>query len=207
MANANTVAAVYNLSQGNVTTETAFAGLSPIGGSSAAFGAGTTRAVVEVKPDVATGLFDGRPFRVRAAAKAASNGATNFTLKVYWNSGVNTNLTTFTGGDILLATSGITALASKPGSLWISALCIWDAASQQLAAVSEATLSNVVTTPIIVPAANVTATIGGVVLTTQNPVATAVTTTASLQFFATALFGTTQTGNAVTLTELAIDQI
>src|SRR6185312_5873239 len=144
--------------------------------------------LLAIPADIATGLFDGRPFRVRASWKGTSNGATNLTVKVYWNSGGNTNLTTFTN-DVLLMTSGTQAQASGSTSGFISSICIWDAASQRLAAASEATLGNIAT-PVTIPTANS----GAVTIAAAAPITTALVNASGLSFFATALFSASQTG-------------
>src|SRR2546422_8754640 len=95
MPNANTIAAFQNLSQGNVTSESAFA--SAAGGS--------VRAVLPPPAPGFTAVFEGHALRVRAVAKVTGGTTANYTLKVYGNYGGKTNLTTFTS-DIYILTRG-----------------------------------------------------------------------------------------------------
>ena len=188
MANTNTKSALYSLPANFGATETAVA----LRGST------TTRALLSVSNDVAGGLFDGHPFRVRVVAQGVASGAGNFVVNLYWNSAANTGLTTFTS-DILIIGSGNQALASKSGVVYMEAVCMWDSTSQQLAAFwnEAAGAANIPTTPAIIKTtAAVTAT---------SPVTTALTNTSSLSFFVTTAISAN--GTAATLIEAAIEQI
>jgi hypothetical protein len=191
MANSNTVFAEYNQVGPISSTETAIASVA----------GGTTRLLLGLTNDINGGLFDGRPFKVRAVSQGVASGACNFTQKIYWNSTSNTNLTTFTN-DILILSSSTQALASKSGYIIQEAVCIWDSTLKQLVSFNAA------------PAGYVSIpTTGGVVLGSTavvnagtNPVSsTGVGTINLVQFFVTHTMSANQTSS--TLVEFAIDRI
>ena len=202
--NLNTLASIGGLVLGNVTSETAFP----------AAAGGTTRGLLSLPPDpaflpntaaaavtVPWASVDGKPFRVRALSKVASGGAGTFQFQLYWNAATQTNLTTFTN-DIVIATDIYTGPATPatggvPCSFYLEAVCLWDSKSQQLMAAQGSSIANVTTTPHCV-VADWTLTPAGAA------VATGLASSSALQFFATALFGTTHAGNSATLVEFAI---
>lgn len=189
MANANTVGGLYNLAGPIATAETAF-------GPSAA---STVRATLNVRQDLASGFFDGHPFKVRAVAQAIGTGAGNWTFNIYWNKGVNTNLTTFTS-DVLLIGTGAIAVASKPATAFLEAYVMWDSQLQQVAAVKLLNINNLVSTPAI-PAGAINT------LSAANPLVAAgtVTNVSGLQFFATSTASANIT--ATSLIELCLEQV
>jgi hypothetical protein len=131
---------------------------------------------------------------VTATFKVKGGAAGNFTGKLYWNSGANSGLTAFTGDALIMASAAVpTAGANIAVSL--RARCFWDSASQQLMATALEVLSNIGTP-----------TFAGEAAASTIPVATSLATTDKLQFFATALFGTSNAGNVATLVELSITQ-
>lgn len=204
--NLNTAASLGGLSLGNVTSETAFP--SATGGS--------TRGVLTLPPDplflpstagaavaVPWAYVDGIPFLVKACCKVTSGGAGTFQFQVYWNSATATDLTTFTS-DIVIATDIYTgpttpATGGVPCSFYLEALCLWDSKSQQLCAAQGLGIGNVTTTPIRVYGPWTVTPVG-------SPVATGLAASSQLQFFATALFGTTHATNSATLVELSIER-
>lgn len=196
MSNANTVAFIQNLTGPTSATETAVAAQSPLGGFTTT--PTSVRAFIAPPQDVALGFFDGRPFFVRGLAKAIGTGAGNFTFNIYWNSGGNTNLTTFTN-DVLLIGSGAIAVASKPAVAFLEAFVMWDSSLQQVMAVKTRSYNNLTATPavpVVTPA-----------LSAANPLVAAgtVTNVSGLQFFATITCSANI--SATTLTELAIERI
>lgn len=202
MANANTIASLTNLTGPNSATETCVQ--APVGYINR-LGASTTgtplRALLEIRPDVTGGQFDGRPFKLRVIAQSIATGTNNFTVNVYWNSNNNTNLTTLTS-DVLVIGSGAIAQASKTSYSFMEATCFWDSSLQQLAAFWNETagLNDLITTPAIVKTtAAVTAT---------NPLASSLANAqASLGFFVTFTCGTPGNVTSTKLIELAVDQI
>jgi hypothetical protein len=163
----NTFAGVYNLPGPISTVETAVA----------QFNSTTTRVLVAPPQDIATGVLDGHPFLVKGLALAIGTGAGNFTFNIYWNKGVNTNLTTFTS-DILLIGSGTFAVGSKPAVALLEEMVMWDSNTQQVVGIQTRTYINKVATP-TVPV--VTPALG------TNPLVAAgtVTNVSALAFFAT----------------------
>lgn len=199
----DTIAQVNMLSQSNPTTETAFAALGAAGVTS------VNRAVVGLNPATSwdptsaaqtqlanATIFDGRPFKVRAAFKATGGAAGNFTGKVYANLGGNTNLTTFTN-DVNVLSTGAIATAGASITAYVEGIFIWDSASQQLAGAQGLCINNI-GTPAVLNS-------GAFTVTSTNPVKTSLALSGNIQFFATGLFGTSNAGNAVTLTELSIE--
>lgn len=188
MSNMNTFAGVYNLAGPISTVETAVA----IPGST------TVRQLLAPPQDIATGVLDGRMFRVRAVAKAVGTGAGNFTFNLYFNFGANTNLTTFTS-DVLIVGNGTVAVASKTAVSTMSALLFWDSTLQQLSGVKEFVWNSIVTTP--------TLTLATPAVTATQPLsATTVTTNVSgIQVFATITCSANIT--STTLTELSFERI
>lgn len=153
--------------------------------------------MVGIRADLAGGFFDGHPVRVRVTGKGTVANAENVTVKVRFNSGANTNLTTFTGDSVVLST-GTMAGASSNFSFYASSVVLWDSVSQQLAAFTESGgLLNIPTTPAVVGAS---AAIAG-----TNPTKTSVSL--PIQFFVTAQFATGGAGDSLVVTELALDQI
>lgn len=190
MANMNTFAQIVNLTANSTATETAVA----------AVAGGTTRAIVGLENDVAGGLFDGQPFKLRVVCQGIASGAGNFAVNVYWNSGGNTNLTTFTN-DILVQGSGNQALASKSGIVYMEEILMWDATLQQLSGiVVPLGFSSLVTTPNLLPSGAAPAKIN-----TSGVVATAQTNASAIQFFVTTSISAN--GTSAKLLELALDQI
>ena len=192
MANSNTIASTpYNLTGPTSAVETAIA----------AQGSSTVRAVAAVPANVIAknNWFDGHPFKVRAVSKFSASGAGNFTLNIYVNLGVNTNLTTFTN-DILLIGSGALAMASSTGVVFLEATCLWDSATGRLAAKWDESggLANIVTTPAIIKSSSA--------VTATNPIsATGVDATSDLSFFVTHTMSANATSSS--LVELCIDRI
>lgn len=130
--------------------------------------------------------------------QGVASGAGNFVVNLYWNSGANTNGTTFTS-DILLIGSGNQALASKSGVVVLEANVIWDSTSQQIATWwnAAAGISNIPTTPALTKS---TAAVGA-----TNPVATAVAAQSSLQFFITTAISAN--GTSAKVLEFGADRI
>ena len=191
MANCNTFSAVYNKSLGNVTSISAFPTVA----------GGSVRQLVGVPADVAGGIYDGLPFRVRAVWKAVPGTSGNFTASVYWDSAANTDLTTLTGDKIFL-TSGAVALGTQGASTFVlSATLVWDSTADRLAGVNDPQSFHTIATPAVLFSG------ASAVTATNNPVATSVTDVGNLKFFATGLFGTGNASNAVTLVELALERI
>lgn len=192
MANCNTIQAIRNKVQGNVTAESAFP----------AVAGGTVRALCAMDADIAGGIFDGLPFRVRATFKAVPGASGNFTGKVYWNNGANTNLTTFTN-DAVFLTSGTIALGTQAASiLTMSATLVWDSVAQRLAGVNDPQSFHTIAVPAVLFSG------ASAVTATNNPVSAGpITNLSGASFFATALFGTGNVANATTLLELALEQI
>lgn len=190
MANANTFAQLNNYTQGNVTSQTAF---------STNLGLGTTtRALLSAEPDIAGGLIDGRPFMIRAMFKLTSGTTSTYEGSIYWNSGDNTNLTTFTD-DVLIAQYTTASLASGSATLFLEAQLLWDSASEQLAGFYTGNgLSNTATPALVKSAAT---------LTTANPITTDLVSTSALQFFVTGEFGTSNSSNVATLVEFSLSSI
>lgn len=199
----DTISQVNMLSQSNPTVETAFAALAPYGTTP------TVRATVQLNPATSwdptsaaqtqlanATLFDGRPFKVRAAVKATGGGAGNVTLNVYANLGGNTNLTTFTN-DVKVLSTGAIATAGAAITAYVEGIFIWDSTSRQLAGVQGLCINNI-GTPAVLNS-------GAFTVTSTNPVKTSLALSGNIQFYATALFGTSNAGNTVTLTELSIE--
>lgn len=191
MANMNTFAALRGLTQGNVTAISAFPTVA----------GGTTRATVGLTNDVAGNVMDGVPFRIRSIVSAVPGQAGNLTTSVYWNSGGNTNLTTLTNDKIFL-TSGAVALGTQAQSVFVmSAVLVWDSVAQRLAGVNETSFHTIAT-----PAALFSGAFA--VTATNNPVSAGpITNVSGLQFFATALFGTSDPGNSCKLIELSLERV
>ena len=189
MANVNTFGLLKDLTANYSATNTAVASASDA----------TARALLKVRPDILTGIFDGRPFKIRAVVRGAASGAGNLVVNLYWDSGTDTDLTTFTS-DILFMASGNLALATSSGVMYMEATCLWDSASGRLAAhwIDAAGLANLVTTPAIIKSSGAVATV--------NPIhASAVTATEDLSFFvATSI---SANGTSCKLLELALDAI
>lgn len=190
MANMNTFAQVQDLPGPIATAETAVASLAT----------STVRATVGIPQDVAGGLFDGHPILVRGLAKAIGTGAGNFTFNIYWNSGGNTNLTTFTN-DVLLIGNGTVAVGSKPTVSFLEGLVMWDSSTNQLMGVKTRSYNNIVgsaapTVPVVTPA-----------LTATSPLVAAGTilNVSQIQFFAT--FTSSANISSTTLLELALEEL
>lgn len=186
MSNMNTFAGVYGLPGATSATETAVA----------QFNSTTTRAVVAPPQDVASGLLDGHPFLIKGMAKAIGTGVGNFTFNIYWNNGVNTNLTTFTN-DVLVIGSGAIAVASKPAVAILEAMIVWDSSLQQVMGVKTRSYNNLTATPavpLVTPAL------------TTNPLVAAgtVTNVSGLQFFATVTCSANI--SSTTLLELSLER-
>lgn len=200
MSNCNTFCGVYNLAGPVSATETAVQApvgvLTPLGASTA-----STPLRQLISPGGNANL-DKIPFRIRAIAEGVATGSSNFTLKLYWNSAANTNLTTFTG-DVLLLGSSTQALASAAGTIVLAADLYWDATAKQLAC-SAQTISgfaNIVTTPAVITlGSNISAT---------NPIkqGSGVATSDLLQFFATMTCGTAANVTSTTLVELSLERV
>lgn len=187
MANANTIAAIYNKVGPTSSSATAIATTS----------GGSTRAVLGLRPDLidATHLL---VFRLRAVSKALASGACNFTQKIYWNSQDHTDLTTFTNDKLLFDTS-THALASTSGLIVTHFQMTFDPVSGRLAGNWDdgAGFANIETTPAIVKSS-------AAVLST-NPVVDGLTDISDIQFFVTHTMSANATSSY--LVELAIDQI
>ena len=203
--NLNTAASIGGLVLGNAIAETAFP----------AAAGGSIRGVLALPADqtflsntaaaavaVPWAYVDGIPFLVKASCKVVSGGTGTFQFQAYWNSATATDLLTFTS-DVVIATNIYTgpatpATAGAPCSFYLEAMCLWDSKSQQLCSAQGLGLANVKTTPIRV--------YGPWTINPLGPVATGLAASSGLQFFATALFGTTHPLNAATLVELAIER-
>jgi hypothetical protein len=182
--NTNTFAGVRNYPGPTSATETAVAVINPLGGGSSGYTQqtaqfGTTRQLVGVPPDVSGGIFDGSPFKIRYAARAIGTGAGNFTVNVYWNNGVNTDLTTFTS-DVLVIGSGAIAVASKPALAFDEVTLMWDSKLQSLAGFwNETSGMHVITSTGSVVNKSSAA------VTATDPLAALQTSTSALNFFIT----------------------
>jgi len=195
MANLNTFFQLSNLPGPISTVETAIAAVNAIGGVTTT--PSTIRALASVRQDAAGGFFDGHPFKIRAIGKAIGTGAGNFTMNVYFNSGANTNLTTFTS-DVLVVGSGAVAVASKPAVAVCEGLIMWDSSTQQVMGLKVETFNNIVPTatiPLATPA--VTAATLSAAGTTTN--------VSGLSFFVT--FTSSANISSTTLIELALEQV
>jgi hypothetical protein len=190
------------ISQTNVTSESAF----PSGQG------GTTRGLVQVTAynqwdptsaaytSLGASIIDGHPFKVKGCFKATAGASLNTTFKLYWNVGANTNLTTFTN-DVLLVSSGTLASGGAASlSSYLEAVCLWDSTSQQLMAVQGLAINNIPTTPTVLNS-------GAYTITATNPIKTAQTLSNNLQFFASALIGTSNAANVATLVELSLELV
>jgi len=191
MANANTVfSAPYNIVGPTSATETCIAQ-----GTST-----TQRQLMGLGTDIAGGVFDGHPFKLRVISQGVASGACNFTVNCYLNSGANTaDLVTLTN-DVLVIGSGAQAIASKSGYVFMEATLMWDSTLQALAGFWNETagLAEIVTTPAIIKtSAAVTAT---------NPItSTKAATQDKLQFFITHTMSANATSSK--LIEFSIDRI
>ena len=189
MANTNSFALLKDLTANFSATNTAVASSS----------SATTRALLKVRPDILTGVFDGHPFKIRAVVRGAASGAGNLVVNLYWDSGTDTDLTTFTS-DILFMASGNLALATSSGVMYMEAIVLWDSAAGRLAAhwQDAGGFANLVTTPAIIKSSGAVATV--------NPIhASTVNTTEELSFFAATSISAN--GTSCKLLELALDQI
>lgn len=189
MSNANTFAALYNLTGPTSSSETAIA----------ASGSETTRALLKVRPDVAGGLIDGHPFKLRVVSKAAASGACNFTVNVYWDAGTLTGLTTFTD-DKLIIGSGAQALATSTGVVVMEVMLCVDFATGRLAGFWQdaAGIANIVTTPAIIKSSGAVA--------GTNPISAAgITSLDKMSFFVTHTMSANATSSS--LIALELDQV
>lgn len=196
MANVNSRQALYNLPANFASaTETAVAALANSIGNNEST---SIRAILSPGNDVAGGWVDGHPFKLRACVKATASGAGNLAVGIRWNSGANTDLLTFTGDNSIIA-SGNLALASKPASMFMECVCLWDSVSQQLAGFWNETagFANLVTTPAIIKSTAAVA--------STNPITTALVNASSLQFFVTTSISAN--GTACELVEFSLEQI
>jgi len=186
----NTFASIRGLSQGNVVATSVFPTIA----------GGSLRAFTSIPQDIAGGVMDGVPFRVRSVVSAVPGQSGNFTTSVYWNSGGNTNLTTLTNDKIF--TSGAVALGTQVQSVFIlSAVLVWDSVAQRLAGVNETSFHTIAT-----PAALFSGAFA--VTATNNPVSAGpITNISGLQFFATGLFGTSDPANSCKLIELSLERV
>lgn len=203
MANVNSLSAVYNLTLGNVTTESAFPAKNPIGGSSAGYGAGTTRAFVAppVSPAGAFDLFDGRPLGVFADLVLTAGASENITVKLYLNAGGNTNLTTFTNDVNFYSTSTVATGAAITAPLSIDVRLYWDSVGQAISGYLVNLYKGINAT---------TAISGPTILNSGTAVSTSITTEQlayGVGIFCTVLFGTSNASNAAVLKELSLYQI
>lgn len=190
--NSNSFAALRNLVLTNPTTASAFPTVA----------GGSVRAVVGVRADIASGIFDGVPFQVKAVFKAVPGTSGNFTGKVYWDAGTLSDLTTFTDDKIFL-TSGAIALGTQAASSFVlSATLVWDSLAQRLAGVNDPQCFHTIATPAVLFSG------ASAVTATNSPVSVGpITNVSGLSFFAVGLFGTTSGANVVTLVELSINQL
>lgn len=95
--------------------------------------AATTRAtsLLGVSADLLQGgQYDGVVFKLTMAGRVFASASENITVAAYIDDNVNTNLTTFSGGDVKVLNTGTMATG---GAAWISfyqtALCMWHATS------------------------------------------------------------------------------
>ena len=180
--NYNTVSSYQLLSQGNVTSESAF----PLASG------GSTRAVLVLPSIVSSGSIDGRHFRIRVAFKITGGTTTNFTPAVYWNSGSNTNLTTFTS-DVKLMSLAAFAVNSTTRMCELDGDLLWDATSNRLLGSYYAISDPVGGNPTYTARA---------IMTTSPPTPS---TVPAIGFFVTGLFSASNAGNLVTLTDFTLD--
>jgi|SRR5581483_9286715 len=192
MANTNVFGGFYNFPalSGALTSETVFPYpiAQGVGTGSPAFPAGSS-AVLAVRPDIALGLIDGHPFRVRAYGKAtggASAGA--LTINMYWVGSTVTNPATVPVSGNKLATLATSSLSGASGNFQMEAVFIWDSVSQAMQG-SYYKAGTGVTATAAVALANVV-----------SP-----TSVTALQFLMTATFAG-GTANSVTLTEFSLEQ-
>ena len=181
-------AGFYNVPGPISATATAIAAYNPVGGASSGFTqqttqTGTTRLVLGMPPDIAGGIHDGRPFKVRAVGLTVSAVASNFTMALLWNCGANTALTTTTN-DVSVATSSTQAVASIGGVITLEVELGWNSTQKQLAGVYSSGFANIPTTPVILPTG------GPVAVVATNPVGVSSTaaqaslaTIAGVQFY------------------------
>ena len=149
MSSINTFAGVYTVPGPISATATAVAAYNAIGGASSGFTqqtvqTGTTRQLIGLP---ANGQNAGTPFLLRAIGKTVSAVASNFTMAIYWNSGSNTNLTTFTN-DVSIVTSSTQAVASVGGYIVLNARLMWDDVNKQLMGVGDLGMASIPTTPV-----------------------------------------------------------
>ncbi len=89
----------------------------------------TTRAtsLMGVSPDILQGgQYDGVVFKLTMAGRIFASASENITLAAYLDGNVNTNLTTFSGGDIkILNTSTMATGGASWSSFYQTALCMW----------------------------------------------------------------------------------
>ena len=190
--NVNSISGVRNYPGPVSATETAVASINPLGGSTTG---GYTQQTLQVatnprvligpSPDIAGGMFDGRPFKIRVVAQTVSSVASNFTANVYWNCGAKTNLLTFTS-DVLVIGSGTQAVASVGGVIFMESSLIWDSTSKQLVGFwnEVSGVSSIPTTPAVIKttgAVTATSPIGISSTASQASLATG----SGLQFFCT----------------------
>lgn len=198
--NCNTFAAFpQNMSANFTSVETAVQ--SPVGvlGPLGASTSGTPlRQLLSVPPDITGSIFDGRPFKMRIVAKGKASGAGNFAVNTYWNSGSNTNLTTFTS-DVLVIDSGNQALASKAGYVFMEAVLMWDSDLKNLTGFwyESAGVADIVTTPAIIKTTSA--------VTGTSPVTTAATSIGGLEFFVTTSISAN--GTAASILDFSLDRI
>ncbi len=176
MSNINTLASLQNLSQGNVTAETAFA--STAGGSSR---------FILTPPGALVAQLEGRLLLARAALKITGCTTTNYTPKLYWDSSADTNLTTFTG-DIGMAAPTAFAVNSVTRMWFLQAVLAWDSVSQRLVGAFMAQIDTTFTA------------------WAATTVATGVVNSNNLRFFLTGIFSASNAANAAVLTDFSIDQ-
>lgn len=187
MSSISTFQGFYNVPGPVSATATAVADYHAIGGSTSggftqqAVQTGTTRLILSAGGSAG---FAGVPFIVRAVGKTVSAVASNFTLAIYWNSGSNTNLTTFTN-DVAVLTSSTQAVASVGGYIALNARLVWDDVNKQLMGVGDLGAASIPTTPVALNGPGV-----GTINAT-NPIAVsstaaqaAIATQAGVQFFA-----------------------
>jgi hypothetical protein len=146
---------------------------------------GSVRAVLSLNP--APQQTTSPTYLVRARGTVTTAGSYTNTLNLRFNSGPNTNLTTFTN-DTLLATSGAVTIATSTVDFELEAKVTWSAASGTINCWYQG---------------NVGATLISQTVCSNIPVAAAANT--NLQFILTDVFGTSNAGNSITVSEFSAD--
>jgi hypothetical protein len=130
--------------------------------------------------------FDGFPFKVRAAFKCTTGGASTVIVSIYANQ-VGTTITS--GNKVASITSN--SVTSLPLSGWLEATLIWDSLYLKLSGGQQGAFGTTVVT-------------GNAALTNT---AISIPALSNLNFSATATNGSSVTGTIVSITEFCIDTL